>query len=92
MLPLRIPSGSRRIEDTTTLASPRPLSPAEVVLKVDGQEVGRTTVKRTVPASFSASETFDVGVDLGSTVSLDSFERRPFRFDGTIHKVEVKLS
>jgi hypothetical protein len=26
---------------------------------------------RTVPAAFSASETFDVGVDLGSTVSLD---------------------
>ena len=63
-----------------------------MVLKVDGQEVARTTVKRTVPAAFSASETFDVGVDLGSTVSLDYFERRPFRFAGTIHKVEVKLS
>jgi len=62
-----------------------------MVLKEDGQELGRTTVKRTVPAAFSASETFDVGVDLGSTVSLDYFERRPFRFDGTIHKVEVKL-
>ena len=42
-----------------------------VVLKVDGKEVGRTTVKRTVPAAFTASETFDVGVDLGSPVSLE---------------------
>ena len=92
MLPLRIPAGRHRIEVTTTLASPKPLSPAEVVLKVDDQEVGRTTVKRTVPAAFSASETIDVGVDLGSTVSLDYFERRPFRFDGTIHMVEVKLN
>jgi len=52
----------------------------------------RTTVLRTVPATFSASETFDVGVDLGSTVSLDYFERRPFRFDGTIHRVDVKMN
>lgn len=58
---------------------------------MDGQEVGRTTVKRTVPGAFSASETFDVGVDLGSTVSIDYFERRPFRFDGTIHKVDVTM-
>jgi arylsulfatase len=83
--------GNRRIEVTTTLASTKPLSPAEVVLKVDGQEVARTTVERTVPAAFSASETFDVGVDLGSTVSLDYMERRPFRFDGVIRGVNVTL-
>jgi arylsulfatase len=88
----RIPAGRHRIDVTTSLASAQPLSPALVVLKVDGQEVARTTAARTVPAAFSASETFDVGVDLGSTVSLDYFERRPFRFDGTIHKVEVKLN
>ena len=86
-----IAPGKRRIEVTTTLESRKPLSPAEVVLKVDGQEVARTTVKRTVPAAFSASETFDVGVDLGSTVSLDYFERRPFRFDGSIQKLVVEL-
>ena len=47
-------------------------------------------VKRTVPAAFTASESFDVGVDLGSPVSLDYFDRRPFRFNGKIEKVEVK--
>ena len=62
----KLAAGKHRIEVTTTLASAQPLSPADVVLKVDGQEVARTTVKRTVPAAFSASETFDVGVDLGS--------------------------
>ena len=87
----KIPAGKRRIEVTTALASAQPLAPAEVVLKVDGQEVARTTVKRTVPAAFSASETFDVGVDLGSTVSLDYFDRKPFKFDGRIEKVAVKL-
>ena len=61
------------------------------MLSVDGKEVGRTTVKRTVPAAFTASESFDVGVDLGSPVSPDYFDRRPFRFDGKIEKVDVKL-
>jgi hypothetical protein len=30
-------------------------------------------------------------VDLGSPVSLAYAERRPFRFNGTIHSVDVKL-
>jgi len=86
-----VPAGKHRIEVATTLASAKPLSPAEVVLKVDGQEVARTTVGRTVPGAFSASETFDVGVDLGSPVSIDYFDRRPFRFDGKVQKVAVEL-
>ena len=44
-----------------------------------------------VPAAFTASESFDVGVDLGSTVSRDYYERRPFKFDGKIAKVKVDL-
>ena len=84
-----LPGGKHEIEVETTIAKPG--APADVILKVDGTEVGRDTVKRTVPAAFSASETFDVGVDLGSVVSLDYFDRRPFRFNGNIEKVEVHL-
>jgi len=87
-----IAPGKRRIEVTTKLESAKPLTAADVILKVDGTEVARAAIKRTVPAAFSPSETFDVGVDLGSTVSLDYFDRRPFRFDGKIEKVEVKLN
>lgn len=87
-----VPAGKHRIEVTTRLASVKPLSAADVVLKVDGQEVARTTVGRTVPGAFSASETFDVGVDLGSPVSIDYFDRQPFRFDGKINRVDVKLN
>ena len=87
----KLAPGKHKIEVTTTLTEKRPLSPAEVVLKVDGKEVARTTVKRTVPAAFTASETFDVGVDLGSPVSLDYFDRAPFAFTGKIAQVEVKL-
>jgi arylsulfatase len=85
----KLAPGKHRIEVDTTIAKPG--APAEVVLTVDGNEVGRTTVQRTVPAAFTASETFDVGVDLGSPVSLDYFDRRPFRFDGEIERVTVSL-
>jgi arylsulfatase len=82
-------AGKHRIEVDTTIAKPG--APAEVALTVDGHEVARTTVQRTVPAAFTASETLDVGIDLGSPVSLDYFDRRPFQFDGKIASIEVKL-
>lgn len=87
--PKKLAAGKHKIEVDTTIA--RPAGPAEVVLSVDGEEVARETVKRTVPAAFTASETFDVGADLGSPVSLDYFERAPFKFDGTIQDVLVAL-
>ncbi len=58
---------------------------------MDGKDMARTTVARTVPGAFSASETLDVGVDLGSSVSIDYFDRRPFRFDGEIDGVRVDI-
>ena len=85
----KLGAGKYRIEVDTTIAKPG--APAEVVLTVDGHEVARTTVQRTVPAAFTASETLDVGIDLGSSVSLDYFDRRPFRFEGKIASIEVRL-
>ena len=85
----RLLPGQHTIDVDTTITKPG--APAEVMLSVDGKEVARTTVKRTVPAAFTASETFDVGVDLGSPVSLDYFDRRPFRFDGKIDTVKISL-
>ncbi len=38
---------------------------------------------------FTASETFDVGMDLGSPVTLDYHERAPFAFNGEIHKIQI---
>ena len=89
--PEKLAAGRHRIEIDTTLTQPRPLSPADVVLTVDGREVARTTVARTVPGAFTASETFDVGVDLGSPVSLTYFDRRPFPFSGEIGSVIVQM-
>ena len=84
-----IASGKHTVVVDTTIAKPG--ASADVVLTVDGKAVAHATVKRTVPAAFTASETLDVGVDLGSPVSLDYFDRAPFKFDGTIEKVTVDL-
>ena len=64
---------------------------AATLVNVDRKEVARGTAQMTVPAAFTASETFDVGVDLGSPVALDYFDRPLFRFDGTIRKAQVQL-
>jgi arylsulfatase A-like enzyme len=88
----KIAPGKHTIVADTTLKAPKPGAPADIVLSVDGKEVARTMVKMTVPAAFTASETFDVGTDLGSPVSRDYFERRPFKFDGKITKVTVNLN
>lgn len=87
----KVAPGKHTIVVETNLKVPRPGAPAEIVLSVDGNEIARTSPKMTVPAAFTASESFDVGVDLGSPVSRDYFARRPFQFDGKISKVEVQL-
>ena len=84
-----IPAGKHKIVIYTKIESPG--KAGQVEIELDGKIVSRIQLKRTVPAAFSASETFDVGADLGSTVSLDYYDQRPFEFGGTINHVSVEL-
>ncbi|MGJ7512070.1 sulfatase/phosphatase domain-containing protein [Variovorax sp. GT1P44] len=84
-----LPTGRTRIEVETVMASSKPGAPAQIVLRVDGVEVGRAEVPYTLPLTFTATETFDVGMDLGSPVALDYYSRAPFRFNGHIDDVHV---
>ena len=86
-----ITPGEHVITVDTRFETPQPMAPAAVTLTVDGNEVGKVVVARTVPAAFTASETFGVGVDLGSPVSPDYVDRRPFRFTGTIDSVDIEV-
>jgi hypothetical protein len=58
-------------------------------LFVNDKQVGQGRVEKTVPGVFSADETFDVGLDAASAVSADY--QAPFRYTGTIKKVEIHL-
>ncbi len=82
-------AGKYKIEVITDIDGPG--KAGTVRLLVDGKQAAQLKLKRTVPAAFTASESFDVGLDLGSTVSLDYMDQRPFAFEGVIHKMTVNL-
>jgi len=84
-----IPAGKVKIEVETRYDSIERMAPATVTLIVNGEQVGQGRIERSVPAAHTASETFDVGVDLGSPVSLDYYDRAPFRFNGEIEKIQI---
>lgn len=86
----RLNPGQHTIEVITDIEGPG--KAGTVTLMVDGQNVGQTVLARTVPAAFSAGESFDVGMDLGSTVADDYYDRRPFRLEGTVNTVNVSLN
>lgn len=84
-------AGEHQIEIKTVIEGNKPGARGSVTLVVDGKEIGKAILKRSVPLVFTASETLDVGVDLGSPVSSNYYSRRPFAFDGKIHSMQVKL-
>jgi len=81
---------TRGVEVEVLYAVRAPQAPATITLRVDGVEVGSGRIERSVQAGFTASETFDVGMDLGSPVALDYLSRVPFAFDGTIRRAHIK--
>jgi len=64
-------------------------STGRVTLYVNGEEVAQGEVGRTMPGTFSLSETFDVGVDTGTPVSRDY--TRDNAFSGDLERVVISL-
>jgi len=62
-------------------------APAELKFWINGEEAATGTVRRTVPAVFTASETFDVGMDTSSPVADAYFDHAPFAFEGTLKRL-----
>lgn len=69
---------------------PERAAQAQVVFWINGREVARGTVERTIPASFTASETFDVGLDTNSPVADDYFDKAPFAFNGKLQRLHFR--
>jgi arylsulfatase A-like enzyme len=65
-------------------------APAELKFWINGKEAATGRVQRTVPAAFTASETFDVGMDTSSPVADDYFDKAPFKFQGTLKRLHFK--
>jgi len=62
---------------------------AVMTLSVNGKNVAQGKLSRTIPATISIQEGFDVGEDVGSPV--DFTYKPPFKFTGMIDKVTIDL-
>jgi arylsulfatase len=60
-------------------------------LSVDGKEVAKGKIERTIPVRFSLDETMDIGMDTGTPVVEDYVKKMPFKFTGVLKKVVVEL-
>ena len=61
-------------------------------MKVDGKVVAEGTVPISAPLIFTANDCLDIGIALGSPVSLDYFDKAPFKFNGKIERVHVRYA
>jgi arylsulfatase len=86
----KLPTGKVRIEVETKYAELRPAGPLDVTLKVNGENVAQGRVPISAPLLFTANDCLDIGIALGSPVSLDYREKAPFKFNGTIDNVHVQ--
>ena len=85
-----LPTGMVKIEVESRLSAKGRAAPMDVVVRVNGQEVAKGRVPATASLAFTANDTFDVGMDSYSPVSLDYFERAPFKFNGKIGNVLIR--
>jgi arylsulfatase len=63
-----------------------------VKLLVNDKIVGQGEIPNVVFGRFSATETLDIGTDLGAVVSHDYHDQAPFAFTGEIKEVIIEIS
>ena len=86
----KLPTGKLKIEIETRYVAPRPAGPLKVTMKAAGKVVAEGEVPISAPLLFTANDCLDIGMALGSPVSLDYYDKAPFKFNGKIEQVHVK--
>jgi arylsulfatase len=86
----KLPVGKVKIEVETVYAEIKPGGPLKISLNVNGKPFASGVVPVSAALAFTANDCLDIGVALGSPVSLDYHKKAPFKFNGTISKVNVK--
>ena len=85
----KLPVGKVKIEVETAYAVPKPAGPLNITMKVNGEVFATGQVPISAPLLFTANDCLDIGIALGSPVSLDYYDKVPFKFNGTIEQVHV---
>ena len=86
----KLPVGKAKIEVETVYVEPKPGGPLKVTISVNGKPFAAGVIPVSAPLLFTANDCLDIGIALGSPVSLDYREKTPFKFNGAIDKVNVK--
>ncbi len=88
----KLPTGKVKVEIETSYVAPNqpPRGPLKVTMKVNSKVVVEGVVPVSVPLAFTATECLDIGIALGSPVSLDYYDKKPFKFNGVVEQVHVK--
>ena len=68
---------------------PKPAGPLNITMKVNGEVFATGQVPISAPLLFTANDCLDIGIALGPPVSLDYYDKVPFKFNGTIEQVHV---
>lgn len=85
-----LPAGRQTLEIMTRHTEPDPRSSMSIKISLNGIPLINGIVPRPAPLLFTANDCLDVGQALGSPVSLDYRKRAPFKFNGTIHSMQVE--
>ena len=85
----KLSPGPTTIVVDTRYAEQRPAGPLDVTLQVGQEVLAKGQVPVSAPLLFTANDCLDIGCCLGSPVSLDYYDKAPFRFDGRIDRVHV---
>lgn len=86
-----IPAGHHRIEYAFQYDGGGMGKGGTGMLSVDGQEVARGRIERTVAVRYSITESFDVGQDTGTPVADDYEQQMPFAFNGRLNSLTIHL-
>lgn len=82
-------AGPATITVDTTYAVPQPGGALDITIKVGDDVYAQGQVPVSAPLLFTANDCLDIGTCLGSPVSLDYYDKAPFQFNGTIHRMHV---
>jgi arylsulfatase len=85
----KLPAGATTIVVDTRYAEQRPAGPLDIVLRAGGDVLAKGQVPVSAPLLFTANDCLDIGICLGSPVSLDYYDKAPFPFEGRIDRVRV---
>ncbi|MFZ2012390.1 MAG: hypothetical protein WAV00_01035, partial [Nocardioides sp.] len=82
-----LPSGDVRVQLVFAADEPKPATPGDITLFVNGEQVGKGRLEHTVPFTFSGYSGLDVGLDNGLVADRAYAAKAPFAFTGTVKKV-----